>query len=189
MTRVFTITALLLTTSLFAQKDVGNWVMYFGMNKVHKDWSIHTEAQWRNHTIKPKLEQLLLRTGVNYHINKKHMVTLGYGYILSQPEDFPTQDRVQEHRIFQQYIMKNEVWRFFFEHRYRYEQRFIEQDFKQRLRYRLMFAIPFNKKRIEKGAVFFSLYDEVFINIERNNYFDRNRFYLALGYQIVKFFK
>ena len=48
---------------LTAQNDTGNWLMYFGTNKISDKFSIHSEAQYRNHTISPtNIEQLLLRT-------------------------------------------------------------------------------------------------------------------------------
>ena len=75
----------ILPVSLFAQEDeTGNWIMYFGMNKVSNEFSIHTEVQYRNHTMVPNsIEQLLLRTGLNYHFSIKAFVTAGYAYIPS----------------------------------------------------------------------------------------------------------
>lgn len=172
---------------LFAQtgqEKLGNWMMYFGMNKLNEKWSIHTEAQWRNHTVKPKIEQLLLRTGVNYHLSKNFMLTGGYGYISTHPFNKEVTDILStEHRIWQQFIIKNKLSRIFFEHRYRYEQRWVNSDFRQRARYRLMLSVPLNKEVIEKGSFLFAVYDEVFLNLERGNAFDRNRLYAALGYQ------
>ena len=55
--------------------------------------------------------------------------------------------------------------------------------YKNRLRYRLMAFIPLNKPKMEEGAWFIGLYDEIFVNTE-SVFFDRNRLYGALGYQI-----
>ncbi|MFT7606192.1 MAG: hypothetical protein ACI8VT_003792, partial [Saprospiraceae bacterium] len=76
---------LLLPVSILAQQEeTGNWLMYFGTNKISDRFSIHTEVQYRNHTLAPNnIEQLLLRTGLNYHFSKKAFVTAGYGYIPS----------------------------------------------------------------------------------------------------------
>jgi hypothetical protein len=57
-----------------------------------------------------------------------------------------------------------------------------------RIRYRFMVNIPFNKKEMSKGAVFLSVQDEVFINFGKTinyNIFDQNRLYGGLGYQFV----
>src|SRR5690606_36482242 len=71
------------------------------------------------------------------------------------------------------------------QHRYRFEQRFIEEDFKMRVRYFLSLNVPINKKTLEKNAVYASAYNEIFINTEVN-YFDRDRIYGGLGYCISK---
>lgn len=180
--------AISFTLQASAQQDIwGNWIMYFGTNKVADDWSIHSELQYRNHTVAPiNIEQLLIRTGVNYHLSKKAVVTLGYGYVGGY--DYKSSQREpesREHRIFQQFILTNKVNRLKFEHRYRLEQRWVNDDFRSRFRYRLMLFLPLNKPTIEKGTVFLGMYDEIFINSTKT-FFDRNRFYTAIGYQINK---
>lgn len=164
--------------------DFGNWMMYFGTNKLSDKWSIHSEIQWRNHTVKPNLEQLLVRGGINYHFNSKNSLTTGYGYISSHPYDKEPVSRLStEHRVWEQFITKNSLSRIFFEHRYRLEQRWVDGNFKNRARYRIMVNVPLNKPEIEPKAVFVGVYDEVFLNIQRSGVFDRNRLYGAIGYQ------
>ncbi|MFK5878398.1 MAG: DUF2490 domain-containing protein [Flavobacteriaceae bacterium] len=172
----------------YSQEDkVGNWLMYFGMNRISDHLSIHTEIQYRNHAITPNnIEQLLLRTGLNYHFSEKATVTAGYAYIPSYVYDSKQNSpEVEEHRIWQQFILTNKIGRVKFEHRYRIEQRWINQNYKNRLRYRLMLFVPLNKPVIEKGTLFLGVYDEIFMNT-KESFFDRNRLYGALGYQINK---
>ncbi len=172
----------------FSQQDkTGNWIMYFGTNKVSEKFSIHTEVQYRNHTLTPNnTEQLLLRTGLNYHFSDKAFVTAGYAYIPSYIFDSEQKSpETEEHRIWQQFILTNKIGRVKFEHRYRIEQRWVNQDYKNRFRYRLMLFIPLNKPKIEAKTLFLGLYDEIFVN-DKNTFFDRNRLYGALGYQFNK---
>ena len=179
---------LLLPVFIFAQQDeTGNWLMYFGTNKVSDKFSVHTEIQFRNHTITPdNTEQLLLRTGLNYHFSEKALVTAGYAYIPSYVfESEQKAPETEEHRIWQQFISTNKIGRVKLEHRYRVEQRWVNRDFKNRFRYRLMLFIPLNKPKIEDKTWFLGLYDEIFIN-DKNTFFDRNRLYGALGYQFNK---
>lgn len=179
------ITLMLLILQLKAQEDkTGNWLMYFGQNRITDKISIHTEAQYRNHTISPtNTEQLLLRTGVNYHL-KSAMITAGYGHIGSHVyKSEQKSPEVEEHRIWQQLITKNKLGRIKLEHRYRVEQRWVNKEYKNRLRYRLMAFIPLNSKKVEVGTVFLGVYDEIFLNTKQT-YFDRNRLYGALGYQM-----
>ncbi len=188
------LTALFVLLSIFsntfsqsAQDLTGNWLMYFGTNKVSDKLSIHSEVQYRNHTLLPvNIEQLLLRTGLNYHIAPNAMVTAGYGNITSYDYDSPQSGpESMEHRIWEQFILTNFVGRVKFEHRYRIEQRWVETVYKNRLRYRLMLFVPLNKPKLEKGTVFLGLYDEIFMNTKQT-FFDRNRLYGAVGYQANK---
>lgn len=171
-------------TSVFGQNETGNWLMYFGTNKVNEKLSIHTEIQYRNHTIAPvNIEQLLVRTGLNYHFNKNASVTAGYAYIGNHVyKSDRNSPEVEEHRIWQQFITTNNLWRLKFEHRYRMEERFVENELDTRFRYRLMIFLPINKPKIEEGALFLGVYDEIFIN-GKEELFDRNRLYGGLGYQ------
>jgi hypothetical protein len=81
--------------------------------------------------------------------------------------------------------MNNLLGRIKFEHRYRIEQRWVDQVYSNRIRYRLMAFIPLNKPSIQPGTIFIGLSDEIFVNT-RESFFDRNRLYGALGYQISK---
>ena len=132
----------------------GAWYMYFGTNKIADKLSIHTEAQFRYYETTSNFNQMLLRTGLNYHINPDAIATFGYAYIDTDPsyEKMAMEDelffgnKIIEHRIFEQFILKNKVGEFLFEHRYRLEQRFLdnenEKDTQHRARYRLQVTLP-----------------------------------------------
>ena len=184
-------------TERTGEDETGIWYMYFGMNKIAERWSLHTEAQFRYYETSGNFNQLLLRTGANYHITPNAIVTGGYAFINTDPnfEDFRAfgdilvEDiRIKEHRIFQQFILKNKVWEFLFEHRYRLEQRFItfgetgDSDFSKstqhRARYRIQATLPLT------DTFFLNFYDELFINLQ-DNLFGQNRLYGALGVHIT----
>ncbi|MFY0627611.1 MAG: DUF2490 domain-containing protein [Reichenbachiella sp.] len=179
---------LFLSLPLSAQEDqVGNWLMYFGLNRVSEKLSIHSEVQYRDHTWNLNdIEQLLLRVGVNYHLDDNKMLTAGYGnirgHVYGSEQDGP---EVEEHRIWEQFILLQYLNRIKLEHRFRAEQRWQNEDYANRFRYRLMLFLPLNKPKIEKGSLFLGVYNEIFINGE-SEYYDRNRLYSALGYQFNK---
>ena len=168
--------------------DFGNWLIYIGSKKVNSKWNIHNEVQYRNYDAIGDLEQLLLRTGVGYNLSENnHNVLLGYGYILSQNYVADAQEKsdVNEHRIFQQFTSKQKIGSMSLSHRYRFEQRFVEADFKLRLRYFLAFKVPIIKTDTLPSKLYISAYNEVFLNTE-SSVFDRNRVYAGLGYQLHK---
>lgn len=184
---------LFLTANVNAQKtDTGNWFIYFGNQKINNRWNWHNEVQYRNFNFGGDLEQLLLRTGIGYNLTENNNnLLLGYGYIHSEPYIAGTDDKLNtnEHRIFQQFITKQEFGRVNIQHRYRFEQRFIEDDFKMRARYFLSLNVPINKKTMDKNAIYASAYNEIFINTEGPAYFDRDRIYGGLGYCFSKSLK
>lgn len=175
----------LLTLPVFLNaqdSNFGNWLMYFGNKKIDTKWNIHNEVQYRNYNVIGDLEQLLLRTGLGYTFNEgKNNVLLGYGYILSENyiDDTNTKQTVNEHRIFQQFISLQTIGSVKLNHRYRFEQRFIEDDFKLRFRYFLGLNIPI----ANASKYYFSAYNELFLNTE-NVIFDRNRIYFGLGFKV-----
>ncbi|GEC73373.1 hypothetical protein FFL01_29120 [Flavobacterium flevense] len=183
---------LLLAANVNAQKtDTGNWFLYFGNQKINNRWNWHNEVQYRNYNFAGDLEQLLLRTGIGYNLSENNNnLLLGYAYIHSEPYVAGTDDKLEtdEHRIFQQFISKQQFGRINIQHRYRVEERFVKDDFKLRLRYFLSLNIPINKKEMEKNAIYASAYNEIFLNTEQNQ-FDRNRLYGGIGYCFNKSIK
>ncbi|MBO9690578.1 DUF2490 domain-containing protein [Chryseobacterium sp.] len=171
----------------FAQKnDLGAWYMYFGNNKISKKLNWHNEIQYRNFDAVGDLEQLLIRTGIGYDLTENNNnVLLGYGFILSQPYVNGEKKENIEHRIFQQYITKQKFGRFNLQHRYRLEERFLEDDFRMRFRYMLGVNIPITQKEMLPKTLYASVYNEIFLHFN-SPVFDRNRVYGALGYVINK---
>ncbi|MBO6517547.1 MAG: DUF2490 domain-containing protein [Bacteroidia bacterium] len=179
----------------FDEDQLGAWYMYFWNTSNEKsNWGWQGDVQFRNWNLGGDLEQLLLRGGLTYvPENTKTKFTLGYGYI--QTGEFGSgTSTVEESRIYQEALIPhNPGGRFFLKHRFRYEQRFVQnQDLRTRYRYNLFLNIPFNGKKIEPGVYYLALYNELFINGQRNTgtgsvqIFDRNRLYGAVGYHLKK---
>lgn len=175
------------STFISAQEsDLGAWYMYFGNNKINEKFNFHNEVQYRNFNAVGDLEQLLLRTGIGYDLTENNNnVMLGYAFILSRP--FVNGEKTEniEHRIFQQYTTKQKFGRFNLQHRYRLEERFLQDDFRMRFRYQIGLSLPLNNKEMLPKTLYASLYNEIFLNLDSPT-FDRNRVYGALGYVINK---
>lgn len=180
----------------FSQKnpDLGAWYMYFGNLKLAESpWAIHGEFQYRNHNLIGDLEQMLFRTGLQYNLKTGTSFLAGYGSITSQSQGDLT-NSIHENRFYQEVILRQKQGKIGLMHRFRYEQRWIDDtEFKTRFRYALFLNIPINGVELgDKGSWYVQGYNELFINGEKMNgkaeYFDRNRLYLGLGYRIVKNF-
>ncbi len=187
----FYIILFLMNAPAFSQSPsgtTGSWLMFFNQTRLHNKWSVHTDAQYRSFEIIPNTEQLLLRAGLNYHINNNYSISTGYANISNfhfDKEQIPG-IQVCENRIWQQFLMKNNLGHVNFEHRYRLEQRWLQSNsgdkYLNRIRYLIRATIPLNKKTIKRNTVFLTFYDELFIHFSSTP-FDRNRLYGAIGYQ------
>lgn len=192
---VFLFFALLIGSFSFAQENdqLGSWYIYFGNFRFKESpWAIHGEAQHRNFNFLGDLDQLLLRTGLQYNLKSGQVSFLaGYGSITSGTLGEST-NTIHESRIYQEAIVRQKLGKVGLMHRYRFEQRWVEnQDFRTRLRYAVFLNIPLNAKDLsEKGSLYIQIYDELFINGQKTQQvaqlFDRNRIYGALGYRVAK---
>lgn len=196
MKRLFIILVIVsLSHKTYAQVDesqTGAWYMYF-YNMQFKDsqWGIQGDFQYRDWAGVGDMEQLLLRSGLTYKSKEANILfTLGYANITSGiPGELS--DTSGENRIYQEALIPQKFGkRYLLTHRFRFEQRFVEdQDFRTRYRYMLFFNVPFNKTSLEKDALYLAMYNELFINGQTDigngrttELFDRNRTYMGLGY-------
>ena len=183
---------------VFAQVDdsqLGAWYMYF-WNTENRDTGFgwQGDIQHRNWDLGGDLEQLLIRAGATWRPEDSNWkYTLGYAHITSG-EFGDSNETDEENRIYQEALggqVLGERW--YLTHRFRLEQRWVQgQDFRTRVRYFLAANYPLNQGTLGKGAVYLSLYNELFINLQRDigdgrevDYFDRNRTYAALGYSVT----
>lgn len=207
MNKIFTLSLIFTIAAFntFGQKNIANqngaWFMYFGNHKLSEKFSLHTEYQFRRSDFVNDWQQSLARIGLDYHFNKNNALTAGYGWIVSFPYGLqPINVETHEHRIWQQFITKSTFGRLNFNHRYRLEQRFIENaylntagerkvdgfKFRQRARYRFMVSIPLNHKTMTDSTLFLSMYEEVFLGFGTGigkNILDQNRLYAAIGWK------
>lgn len=168
--------------------NLGNWYLAFGNKKINDKLNWHHEVQYRNYNFIGDLEQLLIRTGVGYNLSENNNnLLLGYGYIRS--ENYTgigdNKNKTDEHRIYQQFITKQKFNRVSIQHRYRFEQRILKDDFRLRFRYFLAMNVALNNPQLDPKTFYLSGYNELFINTD-NNIFGRNRIYGGLGYKLNK---
>ncbi len=185
------------TTTSYGQineNKLGGWYMYFFNTTLNESsWGFQGDIQYRNWDIVGDLEQLLIRGGVTYNPKSANIkFTLGYGSIHTGVYGTDS-GTTHESRIYQEALFPGKIGsRIFLNHRFRYEQRFVEnQDFRTRYRYNLFLNVPLTASEFSEKTVYLALYNELFINGQRDigdgrsvEIFDRNRSYAAIGYVI-----
>lgn len=203
--RSITITCCCLSWFIFSQKSISNqmhgWALYTGTHKITPKWSVMTEYQWRRADGFKHWQQSLSRIGLEYGLHPKCSAMLGYGWIKTFPYgDQPILHAFNEHRIFEQVNVKDAIGRVETQHRFRLEQRLLEQYaknatndlvqvdalFLNRIRYRAMVMVPLSRKEMKDNTLFLNVNDELFIGIGKGiakNPLDQNRFIAALGWR------
>lgn len=181
------------------------WFMYFGDHKFFDHWGVHLEAQLRRADFVSSAQQLLLRTGINYHFSPQVFATVGYCYVETYPYgELPATTTFPEHRLWEQIQLRSNFGRFEFVNRLRLEQRWVQAPvlnpadgsyapgdavYTNRARPMIRVSVPIKGKTIEDGSLYVSVYEEPFISFGENvarNIFDQNRAYAALGYKVPK---
>ena len=127
-------------------------------------------------------------------------VSAGYGNIITfQYGEMPVSHQFNEHRIWEQFTQKSTIGRVDIQHRYRLEQRILDNYvksgaeylregtvFRQRVRYRALAFIPLNHASMSDNTLFLNVNDEIFLGFGEGigtNILDQNRLQIALGWK------
>lgn len=171
------------------------WAAWNSSYKFSEHWGSLSDVQIRSGDNWAETQNLMFRPGLTYFFNSHSNFTVGY--LWNGTLNAPSHDLV-EHRIWQQYIYVQQFGAVPLTHRFRLEQRFVEQAsggdrrFSQRLRYFARAVIPVNHAggAFTRGP-FVGLQNETFFNVQHRDavngaFFDQNRAYLAGGFRLSK---
>ena len=173
-----------------------------------KSFSGHFEFQWRRDNLVKNWQQGLYRTGINYVVNPKLTLRVGYAFIETfNYGDYPLQATGKpfpEHRMYQLASLNDQNGRFEMNHRFILEQRWTGRftnpafkyadDYVYTNRFRYMFRIQtaVGKKSMGDKTPYIALYDEILLGFGKNvneNVYDQNRIGALLGYRLNKIFR
>ena len=148
-------------------------------------WYIQGDYQFRNLTERG-VGQILLRNGIAYNISAQSSILQGYALIINDPNvssngQKPVTSKTLEHRLYQQFLHRHSSNHLLAIHRFRLEERFLNEDFQIRFRYFLNMNVPLNDRTLSPNAIYLSIYDEIFLNLDESP-LDRNRLYMGMGY-------
>ena len=177
------ISLLLLSISTSAQ--LGSWNIVNVKANLNEKWSLFGEAQLRSLSFYNQFHYYEYKGGATFNINKNFSLQGGLGNYDTYAEggNFKTPMVNDEFRTWLQFSMKQNLDRIKFEHRYRAEQRWTINGYRNRFRYRFQSVIPVNKKKLEKGSLYATAWNEIFFT-NRAPYFERNRLFIGCGYEL-----
>lgn len=188
-------------TRLTDRNTIG-WLTNTTTLRLAERWSGHLEYQLRRDEGLARWQQSLLRTGVNYQVNDKLTLRLGYAWIETFPYgDYPIQAagrQFPEHRLYQMATLANPIGRVEISHRFMLEQRWFgrylnaaspgpdEWVYLNRARYMARVQAPLSAPAPGNRGAYAAAYNEILLGFGRNvneNVFDQNRLALLLGYR------
>jgi hypothetical protein len=169
------------------EQGLGSWNIVNARLNLNQRWNVFLEPQLRSLQFYNNFHYYEVKGGLGYRINETFSLTgsLGTYQTFSEGGNFKQPVQQDEIRSWFQFAMRNQLGRVRFEHRYRAEQRFTQLGYRNRLRYRLNTVIPINGSEIKAGTFYATLWNELFLT-DREPYFERNRFFVGVGYEITK---
>lgn len=166
------------------EDKLGSWYTYFGNHRISDKLSIVAGGQLWAYEPVTNFNLLLVKVGLNYHINDKLKVELGYSFLdIDRSIQTIEGNHIFENRISEQIAFKHKLGNLPIDHRFRIEHRLFNlregNSVQHRLRYRLGTKITLNE------ILFIRLHNETLALIDKE-FFSENRLYGALGINITK---
>jgi len=168
---------------------LGSWNILNIRYEQNKRWSGFIEGQIRSLGYYKQFHYNEVKGGITYQFNPAFLFTAGFGSYNTYSEGGNFQRPIlrEELRNWQQIILNQPKSWVRIEHRYRAEQRFTNVGFRNRFRYRLQLLKPFGLPSQENEPFFVYFWNEIFLT-DRPTYFERNRFFIGLGWRVTQDF-
>ncbi|MBL7802385.1 MAG: DUF2490 domain-containing protein [Saprospiraceae bacterium] len=170
-----------LLTSIAAQAQLGSWNILHLRYQPGQRLTLFGEAQLRSLAFYHQFHYYEIKGGISWKLNDQIAVTGGAGrYDTYQAGgNFVSPKAQQEIRSWLEIGMRNHLYQLNIDHRYRAEQRFTKNGYRNRFRYRLGVSAPLYGWGSPKKELFASVWNEIFLT-NRAPYFERNRSFLGL---------
>ncbi len=185
------IAAIIAQTSvvLGQSKELGSWNIINVKSKLNSNTTVVFEAQARSQSFYNNFFYHEYKGAVNFKLKKGFELLFGLGhYTTYQFEgNFKKPLQNNEVRPWQQLTYKHKIGHLLVDHRIRAEQRFFENNYKNRFRYRLNVILPIGSSEIKEKGFYATTFNELFFNNEVPR-FERNRFFLGGGYEFSEKF-
>jgi hypothetical protein len=166
--------------------QVGTWNVLSLKTSFNDKWGAFAEGQVRSLKFYNDFHYHEFKGGITYALDKNFAFSVATGkYDTYQSGgNFVTPKSSDEIRVFEQLVLSQALARIKFEHRYRVEQRFTKDGYKNRFRYRMQVVMPINRRKVEPKSWFLNTSGEIFFR-NTPQYFERLRVFAGTGYQLT----
>ena len=134
--------------------QTGSWNIINTKLDLTEKWNLFGELQLRSLRFYDDFHYYEIKGGASFAISKASTISAGFGIFdtYSPGGNFKSPMVNDEWRSWIQFNMTQYEKRLKLEHRYRAEQRWTSDGFRNRFRYRINSALPLNNKKIEAGT-------------------------------------
>ncbi|MEO6187740.1 MAG: DUF2490 domain-containing protein [Ginsengibacter sp.] len=174
------------------------WTQYYSQTKLSEKWIWSADAGFRYNKMLNDPSQYILRTGLNYGLNKHMKVAVGFAHL-----GFYSSRKLSkvEYRPYQEFAILYTYQHLGISHRFRVEERFFNEvaggnssnanSFNFRFRYQFLLNIELFKFSSPNlyPSLFLNLGDEIFLNAGKDvtyNVFDQNRLVIGPSVSLSK---
>ena len=179
-----------------------SWNSFIPKVTIDNSFYITSEFHFRRTNFLKGWEQFIIRPAIHFKKNETYDFALGHSFLRNYSfADFSIPINANEHNIWQQLQLSQTQGEISFKHRFRLEERFIDQivessnnqygidgnNYNNRFRYRFTVTRPIIKIK-EYKSISIKMFDELFIDLEdgiRPKSFNQNWFYVGLEFPIT----
>jgi len=160
------------------EAQTGSWNILNAKLTLDSSWQVSAEGQIRSLSFYNEFHYYEYKSALTYSISKTRSITTGIGSYRTflSGGNFRTPAAVKEIRSWLEFSMRDPGRILLLEHRYRIEQRYTNNGFRNRFRYRLGAILPLRKK----SDYFLAGWGEIFFT-NRQPYFERIRSSIVIG--------
>ncbi len=180
--------------------NTNTWFLSLTRLDYSNTWSSTLELHERTGNFLSDQGQVLIRPSIDYTLNENVEFSIGYTFVHVDPyAPYSRSISTDEHNIWQQILLSQDIGAVGFQHRFRQENRWIDRivrsedgmsaidgrNYRNRFRYRITLSLDLLKIK-EDDAVFITAFDEIWVNQNKNLLFislARNWIYGGLGYR------
>jgi Protein of unknown function (DUF2490) len=175
---------LLFASEKYVMSQIGSWNILNVKMDLNEKWNIFAEAQIRSLQFYDDFHYYELKGGATYKFSRTFSLSSGIGLFdtYAAGGNFKTPMANDEFRSWLQLNITQYERRLKLEHRYRAEQRWTSNGFRNRFRYRLNAVLPLNNKKVIPKTFYLNASNELFFT-NKAPYFERNRFFTGIGYE------
>lgn len=161
------------------KNQLGTWYMFHANHLMGENFKLLTNVHFRYFELAKEFQQEIYRIGLNYAFQKNMNITTGFVYSKSDTSYKSTSPNLYEFRFYQDFNLKNMLYKMDIKHRLRLSQRFKKQNIDSKINHTIRYGLFLEYPLTTNLKIY--AFNELFVNFTDKK-FDQNR----IGSGIIK---